>query len=105
MRRCLVRTLNRQKIDEAGKTNSAWAASLRSWFRIARSAEWQNFLYVRKTIRTADRVGSCLVFNIAQNRARLIAHVNFRTQTVIVLYVLSHAEYDRGRWKNDCNCD
>jgi mRNA interferase HigB len=105
MRTCLVRILNRQKIDEASKTNSEWAASLRSWFRIASGAEWENFLDVRKTIRTADRVGSCLVFNIAQNRARLIAHVNFNAQTLIVLRVLSHAEYDRGRWKNDCNGD
>jgi mRNA-degrading endonuclease HigB of HigAB toxin-antitoxin module len=34
----------------------------------------------------------------------LIASVHYQMQTVTVLFVLSHKDYDKNGWKNDCNC-
>lgn len=39
------------------------------------------------------------VFNIAGNRFRLIAGINYETQTIFIKHVLTHAEYDKGEWK------
>jgi mRNA interferase HigB len=44
-------------------------------------------------------VGRRTVFNIAGNKYRLIARVNYQTQRVFVLYILTHAEYDQRDWK------
>jgi len=42
---------------------------------------------------------SQIIFNIVGNKYQLIARVNYRTQRVFVLYVLTHGQYDKGDWK------
>jgi mRNA interferase HigB len=39
------------------------------------------------------------VFNIGGNKYRLIAAIHFNRQKVYIRHVLTHPEYDRGRWK------
>jgi len=73
--------------------------SLESWYAIVRGAGWQNPAELKAVYRTADLVGRRTVFNIAGNKYRLIARVNYVSQRVFVLYILTHAEYDRGVWK------
>jgi len=57
-----------------------------------------------RTRKDADAVGNCVVFNIKDNDARLITYINYEMGTVTVLAVLTHKEYDKGGWKNACNC-
>src|SRR5437588_1029002 len=93
------------KIDGAIAKHREWDASLASWKRIAGEARWKNFPDVRKTRKDADPVGRCVVFDIAHNKARLISRIIYAVQTVVVFCVISHAEYDKERWKNACDCD
>jgi mRNA-degrading endonuclease HigB of HigAB toxin-antitoxin module len=44
------------------------------------------------------------IFNIAGNKYRLIAKIYYQQQTVLIRFVLTHAEYDREGWKHDCHC-
>lgn len=74
-------------------------ASLESWYTVVRRAHWQTPAAMKQVYANADLVGRRTVFNIAGNKYRLIARVNCRTQRVSVLYILTHAEYDRGDWK------
>ena len=39
------------------------------------------------------------MFNIGGNDFQLITEIFYRDQTVLVRYVLTHAEYDEGNWK------
>ena len=48
----------------------------------------------------ADIVGERTVFNIGGNKYRLIARVNYRTQKVFILAVLTHVDYDKDAWKS-----
>jgi len=80
-------------------------ASLRTWIALARAAEWRSFADVRRTFRSADAVTaasgrSVVIFDIAHNRYRLVAAVHYNTQIVFTLMVLTHREYDRGRWRD-----
>jgi mRNA-degrading endonuclease HigB of HigAB toxin-antitoxin module len=34
----------------------------------------------------------------------LITMVKYQAQKVYTLHVLTHKEYDKGKWKDDCNC-
>jgi mRNA interferase HigB len=54
---------------------------------------------MRMVYPNADLVGRRTVFNVAGNKYRLIARVNYQTQRVFVLYILTHTDYDRGDWK------
>ena len=39
------------------------------------------------------------MFNISGNKYRLIARVNYRTQKVFILQIMTHHEYSKGDWK------
>jgi mRNA interferase HigB len=78
--------------------------SLTHWLENVRRAEWKNPAEVKVTFNDADRVTvrsgrTVFVFNIEHNRHRLVAAVHFNTQTVFVLRIMTHKEYDRDRWK------
>src|SRR5687767_4526489 len=80
--------------------------SLMRWLRISRRAEWKNHGDVRANFSDADRVvvnsgRTVYIFNIEHNRHRLIAAIHFNTQTVYVLRIMTHSEYDRNRWKDE----
>ena len=71
--------------------------SLEAWYTVVRGAKTPAEM---KTIyANADLVGCRTVFNIAGNKYRLIARVNYQTQRVFVLHILTHAKYDRRDWK------
>jgi mRNA interferase HigB len=74
-------------------------ASLESWYAVVRRASWKTPTEMKQVYGNADIVGRRTVFNIAGNKYRLIARVNYRTQRVFVLYLLTHAEYDKGAWR------
>jgi len=69
------------------------------WYRVAKKADWKTLDEVRETFRSADTVGKYTVFNVKGNSYRLIVEISYRSQRIFVRYVLTHAEYDRGRWK------
>lgn len=48
-----------------------------------------------------EAVGNFTVFNLKGNHYRLIVGVNYELQTIYYKDLLTHAEYDKGRWKND----
>lgn len=73
--------------------------SLESWYAVVRMADWKTPPELKQVYPSADLVGRRTVFNIAGNKYRLIARVNYQTRRVFVLYILTHAEYDKGSWR------
>lgn len=74
-------------------------SSLESWYAVVRKADWKTPAELKRVYPNADLAGRRTVFNIAGNKYRLIARVSYQSQRVFVLYILTHAEYDRGAWK------
>jgi mRNA interferase HigB len=89
------------------KLRDFWAAypraksPLEQWYQVARNAEWENFADVRKTFNTADQAGRFTVFDIGGNKYRLIAVIHFNRGKFYVRHVLTHAEYDEEKWKDE----
>lgn len=75
------------------------------WRKIAESAEWRNHGDLKRTFGSADRVGNCTVFDVGNNRFRLIGRVNFRAGMLYVLAVMDHKEYDHKAWVDACGCN
>lgn len=94
-----MNTISYRKIREFIALHPNAESSLSAWYKIARKAKWQNLIEVRKDYPHADRVGRLIVFNIAGNNYRLIAEIHFESQLVLIRHILTHAEYDRDRWK------
>lgn len=77
---------------------------LSAWHKIAKGADWTNFGGLKQTFGSADQVGNCVVFDMGNNRYRLIGRVNYRKHVVYVLRAMDHAEYDKKRWIETCGC-
>jgi mRNA interferase HigB len=72
---------------------------LRAWFSTAKKASWQNLAELKKVYPSADLVGRYTIFNIKGNEYRLIARIVYRSQTLFVVAILTHEEYDLGKRK------
>jgi mRNA interferase HigB len=84
----VMRIIKRGAVEQLWQKHPDAKASLESWYAVVRRANWQTRVEMKRTI-----------FNIAGNEYRMIARVNYETQRVFVLHLLTHAEYDRGDWK------
>jgi mRNA interferase HigB len=73
-------------------------------YKVTSRADWRNFADVRDSLRHADVYCHCVVFDIKGNDYRLITIILYPVRHVYIRYVLTHAEYDKGNWKNDCDC-
>ena len=73
--------------------------ALNRWFEQIVKQEFYNFAELRTVFASADRVDSLIVFNIGGNKYRLIASIHFNRGKVYIRHILTHAEYDKGRWK------
>ena len=90
---------------QARKADSATAErDLAAWYKLARNAAWANFGALRQTFGSADQVGNCVVFDVGNNRFRLVGRVNYARGVVYVLKVMDHAEYDKNLWADACGC-
>ena len=64
-----------------------------------KSRNFSPFVDLRSIFPSADQVGKLTVFNIGGNKARLIAAVHYNRRKVYIHAVLTHNEYDEGKWK------
>lgn len=80
--------------------------ALRAWYIHvgSRKVAWHSWGDVKADFGSASLVGNCVVFNIGGNKYRLITRILFVSQKVFVLKVMSHAEYDEDKWKEECGC-
>ena len=78
--------------------------ALLNWLEHAERADWRSILDVRGIFPHADAVevssgNTVTVFNVRGNRYRLIVSIKYRWAMVYVLRFLTHAEYDKEKWK------
>ncbi len=80
---------------------------LSTWLKVAKKANWANFAALSQSFGSADRVGYCVVFDVGNNRYRLIGMVRYSSigkGIIDVRKVMDHAEYDRKKWPQECAC-
>ena len=94
-----MNVISYKRIREFSLTCRDAESALTAWYKTARKANWQNLADLKQTYPSADLVGRYTVFNIRGNKYRLIARIVYRSQTVFVVAVMTHEEYDLGKWK------
>jgi mRNA interferase HigB len=75
-------------------------SSLKAWYTVVKKATWQNLTEVKQVYPSADLVARYTVFNIMGNKYRLVARIVYRSQTVFIVSIMTHREYDLGKWKD-----
>ena len=98
---------NKMHLISAGKLKQAASKfpdalkSIQAFCKIIQQVTWQNLLETQKVYRDAEAVGNFTVFNIKGNKYRLIIDIDYVEQVAYFKYFLTHAEYDKEKWKND----
>jgi mRNA interferase HigB len=98
-----VNVISLRRIREFSLLHRDAETPLRAWYTTTRSCNWQSFVELREVYPSADLVGRYTVFNIKGNKYRLIARVVYRSQTVFIIAIMTHDEYDLGKWKEDAH--
>lgn len=94
-----MRVVNVGILAQAKRTHGDLDSPLSSWLKIAEQSMWTCLNDIRKTLPKTDAVDGKFIFNIKGNNYRLIATINFRSQLLMILKVLTHADYEKGGWK------
>jgi mRNA interferase HigB len=94
-----MHVITRKRLNEFAEKFPDTKSALVRWYANMKHGTFSNFAELRVVFPTADRVGKLTVFNIGGNKVRLIAAIHYNRRKICVRAVLTHAEYDEGRWK------
>jgi mRNA interferase HigB len=102
-----VHIVTRKYLSEAMKLYPGAANEIKAWIVIVEAVRWRSFAEVRSGFKDADLVNGYSIFNIRQNRYRLITVIHYAKTTeerrtdghIYIRSFLTHKEYDnRGNW-------
>jgi mRNA interferase HigB len=96
-----VHIISKKRLVAAGRRHPGALAPLMRWYRVAKKALWNDVHEARADFPHADPVDKFTFFNIKKNEYRLITVVHYNRFKVYVRAVLTHEEYDKGKWKDD----
>jgi len=91
--------ITRKRLNEFAEKHPDAKSALQHWHKQAKTNDFKSFTDLRKTLGSADQVSNLTVFNIGGNKARLIAAIHYNRRTIYIRAVLTHREYDEGKWK------
>ena len=92
--------ITRKRLLEFAEKHADCSNAIESWYRVVKHSDFKSFNELRQTFPSADQVDKYTVFNIGGNKARLIAAIHCNTQKIYIRHVLTHSDYDRGKWKD-----
>ena len=100
-----MKIIKRATLAAYWQRNPQAESGLLYWHKLAKKSRWTCLQDVRATFPHADAVEVAsgrrvVVFNIAGNKYRLVTALHYNRQLAFTLMVLTHAEYDRGKWKD-----
>lgn len=98
-----MRIITLKRLLEAAAKHPVLRPKVESWYSIAKPARWKTFTETRTSFRHADQVTvesgrTVTVFNLG-DAYRLITAIHYNKERVYILRVLTHADYDKGGWK------
>lgn len=107
-----MNVVTRKHLFEAERLYPDAAKELRAWYKMVANARWRSLLDVRQVFPDADAVDGYVVFNIRQNRYRLITVLHYSRKKedrfteghAYIRSFLTHKQYDnKANWDKGAN--
>jgi len=97
-----MQVITRRHLIDAAENYPDAARQLQAWYRIVNQARWRNFVEVRQVFKNADEVDGYAIFNICQNRYRLVTILHYAREVegritqgrIYIRSFLTHRQYD-----------
>lgn len=94
-----MHVITRKRLNEFAEVHPEARNALAAWYGMMKRQDFSSIEEIRQLFPAADKVGKLTVFNIGGNKARLIAAIHYNRKKIYIRAVLTHKEYDEGRWK------
>lgn len=91
--------ITRKRLNDFAKKYPSAKSSLQRWYKLMKKGKFDSFVQLRQTFPDADQVGKLTVFNIGGNKVRLVAAAHYNRQKIYIRDILTHEEYNEGKWK------
>jgi mRNA interferase HigB len=91
--------ITRKRLNDFAEKHPDAKSSLQHWYRLVKGNTYTTFSNLRTDFPNADQVGQLTVFNIGGNNFRLIAAIHYNRQRLYIRAILTHDEYNRGKWR------
>lgn len=95
-----MHVITKKRIIEAKRRHTHCVTALDGWFKVIEANNFTSFAALKKTFNSVDKVGDLYVFDIGGNKLRLIASIHFNRHKLYIRHILTHKEYDEGKWRN-----
>lgn len=100
--RIFIHIITEKHLNQAAAQYPDAAKEIAAWRKIVKAARWRNFVEVRQVFKHADTVKGYVIFNIRQNRYRLVTIIHYSRMKdgrlteghVYIRSFLTHKEYD-----------
>ena len=91
-----MRVISRKTLRDFWDKHEDSEEQLKSWYRETEKATWKNINELKSDYPSASILkDNKIVFNIKGNNYRLIVKFNFDFQISWILFIGTHAEYDK----------
>jgi len=94
-----MHVITRKRLNEFAEKYPETRTALANWYDLVRSNDFSSLPNLKLMFPTADQVGKLTVFNVGGNKVRLVAAIHYNRNRIYIRGVLTHEEYDRGKWK------
>lgn len=99
-----MRIITLKRLLEAAAKHPVLRPKVDFWYSVAHAARWTNFAETRATLRHADQITvksgrTVTVFNLG-DAFRLVTAIHYDRDRIFILRILTHADYDKGAWKD-----
>ena len=94
--------ITRKRLNKFAEKYPDTENALADWYHLIKQNNFTNFAELKAIFSSTDKVGKLTVFNIGGNKYRLITKFEFLKKTVYIKFVLTHKQYDKAAWINEC---
>ena len=91
--------ISNKRLRAFGEEHPGVAGQLQTWRKLVEKIGPKNYAELKAAFGAVDVVGDLFVFDIKGNHFRVVCGIDFNTQRCYVKHVMTHADYDRGKWK------
>jgi mRNA interferase HigB len=96
-----MHVITRKRLNDFASKHPECRSALAHWYHVMKKRQFSSLVELKGAFAAADRVGKFTVFNIGGNIVRLIAAIHYNRRKVYIRHIVTHAEYDRGNWKDE----
>ena len=94
-----MHVITRKRLNEFAAKYPETNNALAGWYSQMKQNNFASIEEIREIFSAADKVGKLTVFNIGGNKVRLIAAIHYNRKKIYIRAVLTHREYDAGKWR------